>query len=125
MRIADGSTGVSVLASHASDHLASFSTSTFFLAWNNDTVRSLIPCQLSTRVLMTGVWATNMTGIVTFHLQSRWPAKLSIDLVVLIDSHDGNFYRTATFLVERSVFYEIRVDFACIAPSPSNVVSLE
>ncbi len=124
-RVADGVTGVSVLASQASDYLASFVTSTFFLSWNNDTVKSLVPCESSSRVQMTGVWASNWTGTVTFHLRSSWPAKLIVDFMVLIDANVGDFHRTATFSAQLSVFYEIRVDFTCISPSTTSTVSLE
>jgi hypothetical protein len=74
---------------------------------------------------MTGVWASNLTGVVTFHFRSRWPAKLTIDLMVLIDANVENFYRTATFSAEMSVFYEIRIDFNCRSSSESSVISLE
>lgn len=124
-RVADSSAGVSVFVSNATNGFITFSASTFFLSWNNDTVNALAPCESSSRVLMAGVWSSNMTGVITFHLQSRWPAKLRIDLKVLIDSTVENFHRTATFLVEMSVFHEIGIEFTCVSPSMSSFVSLQ
>ena len=124
-RVADSSAGVSVFVSNATNGLTTFSASTFFLSWNNDTVNALAPCESSSLVLMAGVWSSNLTGVITFHLQSRWPAKLRIDLKVLIDSTVENFHRTATFLVEMSVFHEIGIEFTCVSPSMSSFVSLQ
>lgn len=125
MRVADSSAGVSVFVSNATNNLSTFSASTFFLSWNNDTVNALAPCELSSLVLMTGVWSSNLTGVITFHLRSRWPAKLRIDLKVLIDANVENFHQTATFSVDMSVFYEIGIEFTCTSPSVSSFVSLQ
>jgi hypothetical protein len=123
--LADGSSGVKIYATTKSNHVASFTVATFVLSWKNNTVNALIPCSLPTRVLMSGVWAPNANTIVTFLLKTTWPAKMTVDLVDIIDSDVANSQRTATFLIKENVLYEIVIEFVCYAPSPLSLVSLE
>jgi hypothetical protein len=126
-RLVDKSAGVGVFASSATNAnvATTFSIPTFLLSWNNSTVSSMIPCESSTQVLMTGVWAPNMTNVVTFHLKSSWPVKMRVDLFDLIEAKGGNSYRTATFLTKFNVFHEIRIEFSCMSPSSASSVSLQ
>ena len=117
--------GVSVFVSNATNNITSFSVTTFSLYWNNDSVRSLVPCESSSMVLMSGVWAPNMTGLVTFHLQSSWLAKMTVDHVVLIETDAANSYQTATFSATTSFFHEIKIEFVCLSPFTSSFVSLK
>lgn len=124
-RLADTSIGVRVFSSSALNAATTFTIPTFLLSWNNSTVSSSLPCESTSRVLMAGVWAPNMTSLVTFHLKSSWPVKMSIDLLDLIESNGENNYRTATFSTKTNIFHEIRIEFACNSPSPATSVSLQ
>ena len=117
--------GVSVFVSNATNKITSFSVATFSLYWNNDSVRSLVPCESSSMVLMSGVWTPNMTGLVIFHLQTSWLAKMTVDHAVLIETDAANSYQTATFSATANFFHEISIEFDCLSPSTSSFVSLK
>jgi hypothetical protein len=74
---------------------------------------------------MAGVWVSNMSSLVTFRLQSTWPAKLFVDFSVLIDADAANCHRTATFAANVNSFHEIKIEFSCVSPSDSSFVSLQ
>jgi hypothetical protein len=125
VRLADTSGSVSVFVSNSTNSVTVFSTSTFFLSWKSITVNELLVCKSATRVLMSGVWASNLTSLITFHLRSSWPAKMTIDHAVLIDADSANCHRTATFLPNVDAFHEIKIDFSCVSPSLLSFVSLQ
>jgi hypothetical protein len=125
VRLANTSAGVSVAASDATYRVWSFSATTFFLSWNETAIFSLLPCESATRVIITGIWAPLVTGIVTFHLRGSWPAKMSVDRRVLIDADAVNSHRSATFLPNIDVFHEISIEFSCSTPAASSLVSLQ
>ena len=74
---------------------------------------------------MAAVWLSNVSSLVTFHLQSTWSAKLFVDFVVLIDADAADSHRTATFATHIDFFHEIRIEFSCASPSDSSFVSLK